>query len=117
MFRELPAAQGHARLPPVEAAEVWAKAIENDLTISSVRWLWRLKATHTVQWYGWNCGHGRIKWLRRTVEVRNYETQWQGQRKGPGATEGYHPLFEAGTGAYVNLAKDLRGVLKKILKG
>jgi hypothetical protein len=36
------------RLPPLEAAEVWAKAIENDLTINSVRWLWRLRATHTV---------------------------------------------------------------------
>jgi hypothetical protein len=50
------------------------------------------------------------------VEVRNYEAQWQDQWNGPGATEGYHPLFEAGTGAYLNLAKALRDVLEKILQ-
>ena len=103
------------RLPPVEEVETWASAIENDLTISAVRWLWRLKVTYILREDAWRCGNGKIHWVQKTREILDYSAQWQDQWSGPGSTEGFHPVLEGQQGAYKSLASALRDVVKKAL--
>ena len=107
------------KVPFVPEVRAWASAIESDLTLKQVQYLFRLEATFTVRRYAVWCSAKRQfarEFLPWKTEIRNLRARWKANWPGPGELSGMHPIVNGVIPAEVDVAKSLLDLTKEFLK-
>ena len=109
------------KVPFVAETRAWAKAIETDLTITHLQWLFRLKATFTGRYY-WDVCRSRpglgnkVPLNGGRIELQDLGGQWQDSWPGPGSVEGFHPVAPGLGESQEEVAKSLLDITQEFLK-